>query len=309
MRRAFADSLLEVGRADPRLCLVTGDLGFQVFDQFHQEHGGRFVNVGVAEAQMVYTAAGMAHEGYRPVAYSIASFATARPFEQIRYCIAYPKLPVVLVGAGRGYLYSTSGVSHHAGDDLGLMSLLPGMTVVAPGDPREFRDLFPQLVALDSPSYCSVGRYGEPTLPVDAPAILGKARLLREGKNVAIVSTGEIAQEVIKALDSVLSEGIVPVAYQFHTVKPLDTDTIDQLANSVAEIIVVEEHLPSGALWTGMCHHLINHVKRPRLTRLGVPDQFMFGNLKQAELRRRCGFDAEALSKALRESWHRCCST
>jgi transketolase len=303
VRRAFADSLLEVGRTDPRVCLVTGDLGFQVFDQFHSEHAGRFINVGVAEAQMVYTAAGLAHEGFRPVAYSIASFATARPFEQIRYCIAYPTLPVVLVGAGRGYLYSTSGVSHHAGDDLGLMSLLPGMTVVAPGDPREFRELFPQLIRLDAPSYCSVGRYGEPTLPVDEPAILGKARLIRAGTRVAIISTGEIVQEVVQAMNAVLQEGITPIAYQFHTVKPLDTALLDDLARSVSEIIVVEEHLPNGALWAGVCSHLINAAQRPKISRLGVPDQFMLGNVKQAELRKRCGIDASGIANVLRRAW------
>ena len=118
MRRAFADSFTKAAKADPSIAFITGDLGFQVFDEFEKEFPGRYINAGVAEAQMIYTAAGMAVEGYRPIAYSIASFATGRPFEQIRYCIAYPKLPVMLVGAGRGYLYSTSGVSHHEGDEL-----------------------------------------------------------------------------------------------------------------------------------------------------------------------------------------------
>ena len=124
--------------------MITGDLGFQVFDAFQAKFNGRYVNVGVAEAQMICTAAGMAMAGWRPVAYSIASFATARPFEQIRYCVAYPKLPVMVVGAGRGYLYSTSGVSHHAPDDLALMTRLAGHDRRDPGDPVELAQLLPQ---------------------------------------------------------------------------------------------------------------------------------------------------------------------
>ena len=146
MRRAFAEALVELGEQNPRLALITGDLGFQVFDEFESRFGSRFINVGVAEAQMVYTSVGMALEGWRPIAYSIASFATARPFEQIRFCVSYPNLPVVLVGAGRGYVYSTSGISHHAVDDIALMSVLPGMTVVVPGDPAEVKQLLPQVL-------------------------------------------------------------------------------------------------------------------------------------------------------------------
>ena len=97
MRKAFSRALFRAAERDSRIVFVTADLGFQVFDEFRDRFGKRFINVGIAEAQLIYTAAGLAAEGWRPVAYSIASFATARPFEQIRYCISYPKLPVILV--------------------------------------------------------------------------------------------------------------------------------------------------------------------------------------------------------------------
>ena len=145
MRRAFADTLNHVAAQNPRVMLLTGDLGFEVFDEFQARFGPRYVNVGIAEAQMITAAAGLAREGWFPVAYSIAAFATARPFEQIRFSVSYPNLPVVLVGAGGGYIYAPSGVSHHAADDLALMTALPGMTVVAPGDPNEVAQLLPQL--------------------------------------------------------------------------------------------------------------------------------------------------------------------
>jgi len=296
MRKAFAQTLMNIAEANPRVALITGDLGFQVFDEFQARFGPRYVNVGVAEAQMIYTAAGMAIEGWLPVAYSIASFATARPFEQIRYCISYPHLPVILVGAGRGYLYSTSGVSHHAADDLALMTVLPGMTVVVPGDPNEVAQLLPQLFTLCGPSYFTVGRFGEPMYDALEPAVLGKARLLRRGERVAILSTGEIAGEILRAAKLLQSDGIYPVVYQMHTVKPLDTFTLDTLAEQVETIVIVEEHVPAGGLWAAVSAWHTTKANPPRLVRLGTPDAFVLGNLKQDELRRRFGLDAESIA-------------
>jgi len=305
MRRAFAEILIEMAEKDPRLVFITGDLGFQVFDEFQARFGPRYINVGVAEAQMVYTAAGMAIEGWHPIAYSIASFVTARPFEQIRFCVSYPNLPVVLVGAGRGYVYSASGVSHHAADDIALMSILPGMTVVIPGDPTEVRQLLPQVLELSGPAYFTVGRFGEPVYDAEEPAVLGRARLLRDGARVAVLSVGEMANEVLKAFEILKSEGISPIVYQFHTVKPLDTDTLDSLAERVDTIIVVEEHVPTGGLWTALLHWK-NTCSRPiALLRLGAPDAFAFGNLKRDVLWSRLKMDHQSIAETCRLSWER----
>lgn len=303
MRKAFSESLTRLAEDNPRLCLVTGDLGFQVFDAFQERFGPRYINVGVAEAQMIYVAAGLASEGWRPIAYSIASFASARPFEQIRFCVSYPNLPVVIVGAGRGYTYSTSGVSHHAPDDLGLMSILPGMTVVAPGDPTEVAQLLPQVFHLPGPAYFAVGRFGEPAYEAEEAAILGKARLIREGQSVAVISTGELASEAIKAYEILAQEGIFPVVYQMHTIKPLDTETLNRLSNKVHTFIIVEEHVPLGGLWSAVCmwHSILE--KGPRLFRLGAPDTYALENLKLGDLRRRFQIDADSIAKACRQAW------
>lgn len=304
MRRAFSDILTQSAAEDDRLAFITGDLGFQVFTEFEKNYPGRFINAGVAEAQMINTAAGMALEGWHPIAYSIASFATARPFEQIRYCVAYPKLPVILVGAGRGYTYAVSGVSHHASDDLGLMSLLPGMTVVAPGDPGEVRQLFPQVLQLRAPAYFTVGRFGEPAYEAEEPAILGKGRLVRKGSGIAILTVAEMVHQGIKAHEALESSGIAPTLYQFHTVKPLDTAILDALAASHHALVVVEEHMPSGGLWSALCQWAAGRSSespRPQLVRLGPPDAFILGNPKREELWSRYGFDFAAIVRKCQE--------
>jgi transketolase len=304
MRRAFANGLEQLADADDRVVFLTGDLGFQVFDAFVAKHGRRYVNVGIAEAQMVAAAAGLALEGFRPFVYSIASFMTARPFEQFRFCVAYPKLPVIAVGAGGGYTYGPSGVSHHAPDDLALMSLLPNMTVVAPGDPHEVSALLPQLLQLDSPSYMRIGKFGEPPLDVPAPVVLGKARLLRTGERVAILTTGNMAAHALDACRHLAAAQIHPSVYHFHTVKPLDTTTLDHLARSVEALLIVEESSPMGGLGAEVLKYIRGADSGPRVLRLGPPDAFALGSYRQETLQQRWGYDAPAIDRACRCLWN-----
>jgi len=304
MRKAFSDSLMKEAEKNPQVTFMTGDLGFQVFDEFSRKFGPRYINVGVAEAQLINMAAGMAAEGWRPIAYSIASFATARPFEQIRYCVSYPNLPVTLVGAGRGFTYSTSGVSHHALDDIGLMSLLPNMTVVIPGDPTEIEELLPQVMQCSGPAYFTVGRFGEPRYEAEEPSVLGKARLLKSGQKIAIISTGEITHEVLNAVSILHPEHIIPMVYQMHTIKPLDTITLNSVADQVKAMLVVEEHVPNGGLWAAVTQWNATRNKPIRLKRLGPPDAFVLGNLNREDVRKKLMCDAQAIVKTCRMLWN-----
>ena len=303
MRRAFVDTLTEMAVQDDRVILLTGDLGYQVFDTFITRAGPRYVNVGIAEAEVVYAAAGLAQVGFRPFAYSIASFMTGRPYEQIRYTVAYPGLPVVIVGAGGGYCYAASGVSHHAADDVGLMGLLPGMTVVTPGDPNEIRALLPQLTQLPGPSYIRIGKFGEPTFESPAPIVLGRARFLQEGERVAILCAGETAPLALEAVRQLAAEGLRPVLCHFHTLKPLDTAALDRLAGLARHFICVEECLPRGGLHSGVLEWKEASAAPVRIERLGPPDTFALGNPKLEALRTEMGFDAAAIAAASRRAW------
>ena len=303
MRRAFVEALTLAAERDPRVVFLTGDLGYGVFDDFMARFGPRYINAGVAEAQLVNAAAGLAREGFRPLAYSIASFLTARPFEQIRFSIAYPGLPVVLVGAGGGYCYSQSGVSHHAPDDFALMGLIPGMTVVAPGDPGEVRALLPQLLALPGPAYIRIGKFGEPSYEAAAPVQLGRARVLRAGERVAILTTGEMAPVALAALPALAADGRTPLVCQFHTIQPLDTAALEQLAAQARTFIIVEEAAPEGALFSGVRNW--NHATggRVQLVRLGPGPDFVLGNPVREAYRQAAGFDAAAIAAACRAAW------
>jgi transketolase len=304
MRRAFVDTLTQMAQQDSRVVLLTGDLGYQVFDQFVARVGPRYVNVGIAEGLLVAAAAGMALEGCRPFAYSIASFMTGRPFEQIRFCVAYPRLPVVIVGAGGGYCYAKSGVSHHAPDDFALMCLLPGMTVVAPGDPNEVRSLLPQLLTIPGPAYIRIGKFGEPTYEGLDPIVLGRARLLRAGHGVAILTTGETAHLALQAAGRLAVERITPLVRQFHTIKPLDTAALEEMAGQADTFVVVEEACPQAGLYASVLAWANDHHK-VRLVRLGPPDEFALGNLAIDTLRAKYRFDVEAIVQTCRNLWRK----
>lgn len=304
MRRAFSDTLVRLAEEDDRVIFLTADLGFQVFDEFCEKFPERYINVGVAEAHLVDCAAGLALEGWRPVVYSIASFMTGRAFEQIRLSICYHNLPIVVVGAGGGYIYATSGVTHHAKEDLGLMSLLPNMTIVAPGAPDEVNQLLPQLVKGDGPSYIRIGRFGEPQYDAIEPATVSKARMLKEGERVAILTTGAEAVQAVAAADILAAEGISPIVCQMHTIRPLDTQTLDRLASQVETIIVVEEHGTTGGLGTAVNEWRAGWHGAIRLVRLGPDDGCVLGNPEQDEIRRRFNYDTASIVDVCRRLWN-----
>jgi transketolase len=304
MRKAFADTLCRLAEQDDKLVFLTGDLGYQVFDEFRQRFGPRYINVGIAEAQMVCCAAGLALEGWHPIVYSIASFATGRAFEQIRVSVSYPGLPVVVVGAGGGYTYATSGVTHHAAEDLALMSLLPGFTVVVPGDRNEVADLLPQVMSARRPAYFRVGRYGEGEFLAEEPAVLGRARLIRSGGRVLLLTTGDLAVEVAEALRLLEAADIHPRTFQLHTVKPLDTVTLQNALADIHCIAVVEEQVPTGGLAASVSSWQTSRAQPLPVVRLGPPDALALGNPKRETLRRRLGYDARAIAESVTCLWN-----
>lgn len=298
MRKAFSDTLVRVAQEDPKVVFLTGDLGFQVFDEFIQAFPERYLNVGVAEAQLVNTAVGLALEGWRPIVYSIAPFATARPFEQIRFGVAYHNLPVMVVGAGGGFTYAKAGVTHHAADDLALMGTLPGMSLVTPGGPDELRELMPQMLKLSGPSYLRVGKFGEPELGHASPVTLGLARRLLDGEKVAVITSGDIVCDIYPRLKE-RRPGLNPALYHFHTVKPLDRGTMEEIAARFPLAIVVEESIPQGGLYQEICNWKAETNSPLKIVRRGAPDAFVMGNPARDELRRRIGVDGEALGRLL----------
>jgi len=200
MRNAFADEITRLGASDPRVVLLSGDIGNKLFDKFKQQAQNRFYNCGVAEANMMSVAAGMALSGLRPVVYTITPFTTTRCFEQIRVDVCYHGAPVVIVGTGAGLSYAELGPTHHSLEDLALLRSLPGMTVFAPCDEVELRLGLRAALRQDHPVYMRIGKKGEPVIHDRQPDFqLGKAITIREGEHVCLISTGNMMPVVLDA--------------------------------------------------------------------------------------------------------------
>ena len=300
MRDAFVQELTRLGAQDKRIVFLTADLGYKLFDGFAAQCPGRFLNMGVSEANMVSTAAGMALAGLRPVVYSIVPFVTARCLEQIRDDVCNMNLPVLMVGVGGGYAYGPNGSTHHGVDDVALMRALAGMTVLCPCDSPEVQQLLGQAFALNGPVYLRLGRNKEPTLTQQArPAVLGEPRVLREGQEVALVACGPIAGEALKAADQLAGQGLRPWVIGAHTVKPVAGLTAFLREARISHCFVIEEHMPCGGLGEALGAEMAACPERPLLTQITAPDQYLHEAGSQAYLWRLVGIDATGIVKTV----------
>lgn len=275
MRNAFASSLVEYAQNDPKVVLLSGDIGNRLFDRYKQAFPKQFYNCGVAESNMISVAAGLALSGLKPIAYTISTFNLFRPYEQIRLDVCYHNLPVVLVGVGGGFSYGSLGGSHHCIEDIALMRTLPNMQVVCPADPLEVQALLPKLLDQNHPVYMRMGKKGEQELntPI-ANCSWGSGMILTEGPDALLLSTGTILKEVLDAQKQLKEEGIDVTVAHFPWVKPLDTHLLNQLFTSFPTAIVCEEHLLASGFSSAITEHLQDSNQSIKLIRMGIKDRF-----------------------------------
>jgi len=302
MRNAFADELTRLGSADPRVMLLSGDIGNKLFDKFKDAAPGRFINCGIGEANMMGMAAGLAMNGYRPVVYTIAPFTTTRCFEQIRVDVCYHRAPVTIVGTGAGISYADLGPTHHSLEDLAILRTLPGLTVVAPADSIELRLAMRQALCQDGPVYVRIGKKGEPDLHDGDPAFgLGRALTLREGTDVCLIGAGTIVANLVKAADILAATGISTRVESFHTVKPLDEARLAEIFARYPAVGVAEEHGRIGGLfgaiaeWRATC----GAGAQVRMLAFGAPDEFAHVIGSRDYFRRKFGLAAETIADAM----------
>ena len=247
MRTSFIDTLCQVAEHDSRVWLVTGDLGYSVLEKFSSRFPERYLNAGVAEQNMIGVAAGLAMTGKVVFVYSIANFPTLRCLEQVRNDVCYHQLSVKIVAVGCGLAYGGHGYTHHGVEDLGVMSLLPHMTVMAPGDPVETRWATRTLVEHSGPAYLRLGKAGEPIIHKSEPAFeLGKAVQVVDGDRATLISTGGMLDMAVKVATILAARGVSIRVLSMPTLRPLDEAGIIAEAKRTGRIITLEEHGPGG---------------------------------------------------------------
>ncbi len=276
MRTAFINELFALAKQDPRIVLIVGDLGFGVVTPFMEQLPAQFLNAGVAEQNMTGMAAGMALSGKIALTYSIANFPTLRCLEQVRNDVCYHNANVKVVSVGGGFTYGAMGATHHAIEDLAMMRALPGLLVVAPGDPIEARAATRAIIEYTGPCYVRLGKAGEPIVhssPINFE--LGKAIHMREGRDATLISIGGILQNTVRAAERLAKKGIETRVLSMHTLKPLDVDAVLAAARETEAIFTIEEHSILGGLGTAVAEVLAEAegIKAP-LKRIGAPPAF-----------------------------------
>lgn len=303
MRTAFIEELTVCARENDRLILLTGDLGYTVFESFQQEFPSRYFNMGVSEANMVGTAAGLAKEGWKPFVYSIVPFATLRCLEQIRDDLCYHRLPVTIVGVGAGYSYGDMGATHHSIEDIAVMRSLPELTVVCPGDPLEVKKATRALAHLPTPAYLRLGKRGEPRVHESeelAQFQLGKALVLQEGGDIALIATSNMLPNAKHASELLQTHHRIPsTLVSMHTLKPFDGEAIQNLAKTKKALFTIEEHSVIGGLGSAVCEVVASLPTPCVVRRIGIPDTFVHVSGSQQYYREQSNLHPEGIVQTI----------
>ncbi len=279
MRNAFASELTLLAAADPRIVLLSGDIGNRLFDPFKTQFPKRFYNCGVAEANMASVAAGMAMCGLRPVTYTITPFNTTRCLEQIRDDICYHNNSVLIVGTGAGLSYASLGCTHHSCEDISFLRSIPNMKVLCPGDAMELRSLLRLAFKTSGPIYMRIGKTNEPILHPSPPELsIGKGFLFQEGhqrQDLCVISTGNMLPIAAEAVKLLKDSGLESALVSMHTVKPLDTELLGSLCKKFPLLLTLEEHSLIGGLGSSIAEWMADEaIATTRLLRFGTQDFF-----------------------------------
>lgn len=276
MRNAFIETLEKEAFKNKDIVLLTGDLGFTVFEKFSKKFPDRFINMGVAEANMVGVATGLALSGKIPFVYSIAPFVTLRPFEQIRNDVCMHRANVKIIGVGGGLSYSHAGPTHHVNEDIAVMRILPNMTVVCPADPIETELAVKAAIKYHGPVYIRLGKKGEPKIYNKKPSFsLGKGIIVEKGHDIALICSGPIIHNVIQASDILTKHKLNPTVVSMHTITPLDVRLIAKILMTHKVIFTIEEHSIIGGLGGAVAEFLSEcYSKNYIFKRLGIPKEF-----------------------------------
>jgi len=275
MRKIYCDTLIEMAERDPRIVLINSDsMKVTLTKEFVDRFPDRSFNVGIAEANMVGIAAGLATYGKIPVINAFTCFATRRCFDQIAISVAYAGLNVKIVGNNPGLLSEINGGTHMSMEDIGIIRTLPGMVIEEPADAWQLRQALHAIINHEGPVYLRLNRGVADDIYSDKDTyMLNKGDVLREGEDVAIFTTGFMVSQSLKAADLLKAKGINTTVVNLHTIKPIDSDLIIEVAKKTKAVVTVENHSVIGGLGDAVAKTLIENYP-VRMKYIGVQDRF-----------------------------------
>ena len=298
MRNNFITTLTELAKKDQDIILLTGDLGYGIFEDFEAKFPKQFFNVGVAEQNMTGLATGLALEGKKVVTYSIANFPTLRCLEQIRNDASYHNANITIVGMGGGFSYGQLGMSHHATEDLSILRSLPNISIVAPCTTREAGEAIKEMINTEGVGYLRLDKTSADDSLIESKFIVGKSRKYYEGKDITLIATGGILKEVNLANIELKKIGITSRIIGMHSVKPIDKEEIFDSALNTGGIVTIEENNIDGGFGSAISEICMdNSIYPKKFLRIGLNNVYSSIVGSQQYLRERYEMDSKAIFK------------
>jgi len=301
-RQGFADALLELGKTNKDIVVLGGDVtGSVKTNLFRDAYPDRFISVGVAEQDMIGTAAGLALVGKIPVASTYGEFATGRPFDQIRQSVAYSNMNVKICASHCGITVGPDGATHQSFEDVGIMRILPNMNVITPCDYNQTYRAVKLAIETIGPFYVRFYRENSPNFTdMNAPFEFGKADTLIDGDDVTLIASGLLVWEAIMASEKLKKEGIGARVVNMHTIKPIDKETIVKCAKETGLIITCEDHQWTCGLFGAVAEVLA--IKHPtKMDFIAINDTFGESGIIASELMHKYGIDRDAIYKKVKK--------
>jgi transketolase len=275
-RFAYGEALVELGKINPKVVALDADLYNSTRSVlFRNAYPERFIDIGIAEMDLISTAAGMAASGLIPYCNTFAIFITAHCYDQIRIQVCYPRLPVVLAGSSAGLTQGPDGASHQSLEDIALMRALPNMNVLVPADGVETRAMTLAAAELKAPVYLRLGRYPVPDLYDSSYHFeLGKAHTMRQGRDLTLIACGHMVNVALQAAQLLADRQVETTVVNMSTIKPLDREAVVQAMNNTPLVVTIEEHSIIGGLGSAVAEVMAETTNGARLLRMGTLDVF-----------------------------------
>jgi transketolase len=300
VQKAYLLALNELAEKDRNVISIIADSGTGYDELFKRDFPDQFFDFGIAEEHMVAAAAGMAYRGKIPFVYTAGAFLAYRAYEFIRDDICLQRQNVKIAGMGSGLAWSTLGATHHTTEDIGVLRVLPGLTIFSPASPLEVRDVVCAAYKINGPVYIRLGMGGEAEIyPENHGFKQDQCVELKSGNDIAVFSTGSIIGEVLEAADKLREQDIHARVINVHTLKPMDTDTVIKAASETKMLFSVEEHNALGGLGGILAEILSENGCGVALKRIGIPDTFAAGYGTLGEVRRANNLDSGGIYNSI----------
>jgi transketolase len=299
VRKSVIKRITVFAEKDKSVFLISGDAGYGVLDEFGRRFPDRYLNMGVAEQNMISFAAGLGLAGFKVFIYNIVPFVLYRCYEQVRNDICYQRLPVTLIGIGSGITYAPQGITHYAVEDIAIARTLPNMTILSPSDPIEAEESLDFAFKSKRPVYIRVAKSGEKVIHKNEIKDIAKPIVIREGGKVAVLFHGSISEEVVKASENI---EYPPLVVSIPMIQPVDFDALSERLKNVHTLVTIEEHFVEGGLGSVVSEWITKKKLPFKLKKLGIKHEFIHTVKNRNGMRHHYDISADSIRKTIKEA-------